>query len=440
MGLAGKASRVGQINDHGQKYRRDVGTVGVVFLVVNGLIGSGIFALPELLHEALGTFAPWLMLAGAVLIASVFFCFADLSRLTERSGGPQRFVTDAFGRFPGFQVGWLFYFGRMVAHAANVTVLIAYVAAFWPTIGAGVPRSCAIIFIIALVTVLNVVGIKRAVSVLGVLTLFKLVPLVLLVGLALLANPTIAPVSLPQFSAVEGVALAALYAFVGVENATIPAGEMTDPRKSVPRALLISLALVAFIYFGLQFAYSNSPIAGTGSEAPLAALAGYYAGNIGSLLIAATVIVSVLGNSVAGHTTASRMTAALSDDRLIPSWFGRGSRWGTPANSIVLFGLGALLFALSGTFVALAISGTLARLIVYIASIGALPRLRRLAGLKAFTLPLGVAALIALSLCIWASFQSSREQWTLIAAFLGAGTMLFFLAQYSPASAPDQET
>ena len=139
-----------------------------MFLVVNGLIGSGIFALPELLHQAVGTFAPWLMLAGAVLIASVFFCFADLARLTDRSGGPQRFVTDAFGRFPGFQVGWLFYFGRMVAHAANVTVLIAYVAAFWPVLGDGVPRSCSIVLIIALVTVLNVVGIKRAVSVLGV--------------------------------------------------------------------------------------------------------------------------------------------------------------------------------------------------------------------------------------------------------------------------------
>lgn len=428
------------MTDHGQGYRREVGTPGIVFLVVNGLVGSGIFALPELLHEAVGTFAPWLMLAGAVLIASVFFCFADLARLTDRSGGPQRFVTDAFGRFPGFQVGWLYYFGRMVAHAANVTVLIAYVAAFWPNVGHGPMRSCLIVFIIALVTVLNVVGMKRALSALGVLTLFKLVPLVLLVGLVLLANPSIQPIYLPQFSAVEGVALAALYAFVGCENATIPAGEMTDPKKAVPRALLISLAIVAFIYFGLQFAYSNSPVAGTRSEAPLAALGGYYAGNIGSLLIAATVIVSVLGNSVAGHTTASRMTAALSDDHLLPGWFGRVSRWGTPANSIVFFGLGAVLFALSGTFVALAISGTLARLLVYIMSIAALPRLRRLAGLQELTLPLAGAVLIALSLCVWASCQSSTKQWTLIAAFLSAGTVLFFIARYFPASAPYEET
>ena len=134
------ASQGGHITAHAQEYRRDIGTAGVVFLVVNGLIGSGIFALPELLHRAVGTFAPWLMLAGAMLIASVFFCFADLARQTDRSGGPQRFVTDAFGGFPGFQVGWLWYFGRMVAHAANVTVLVSYVTAFWPSLGEGIAR------------------------------------------------------------------------------------------------------------------------------------------------------------------------------------------------------------------------------------------------------------------------------------------------------------
>lgn len=417
------------------KYRRDLGTVGVTCLVVNGLIGAGIFALPELLHQAVGTFAPWLMLCGAFLISSVVFCLAELSSLTDRSGGPQRFVTDAFGRFPGFQVGWLFYFGRMVSHGANVTVMIAYAAAFWPALDEGTPRSAAIALVIGAITALNVVGIRRAVGVLGVITLFKLVPLVLLIGVALLASPAMGAVALPQFSAVEGVVLSALYAFVGFENATIPAGEARDPKKAVPRALLASLAIVTFIYFGLQFAYSNSPVAGSGSEAPLAALAGHYAGNAGSLLIAMTVVVSVLGNSIAGHTTASRMTAALSDDGLLPSWFGQVSHWGTPANSIVFFGLGALLFALSGTFVTLAVSGTLARLIVYMASIGALPRLRRAAGRKAITAPIAIAAPIAFSLCLWAALQSSSEQWMLIAAFLLGGITLFLArSDRAPAS------
>ena len=413
----------------GDKYRRDMGTVGVAFLVVNGLVGAGIFALPELLHQAVGNFAPWLMLGAALLIACVTYCFAALGSLTERSGGPQRFVTDAFGRFPGFQTGWLFYCARMVAQAANVTVLIAYAAAFWPALGEGILRSSAIILILGAVTMLNVVGLRRAIAALGVLTLFKLLPLAVLIGVAVIAGPQAGPVTLPQFTAVEGVALAAIYAFTGCENATIPAGETKDPKRAMPRALLTSLAIVALIYFGLQYAYSNSPIAGRGSEAPLASLARYYAGNAGSLLIAATAIVSVLANGIAGHCTASRMTASLSDDGLLPRWFGQVSRWGTPANSIVVFGLGAMLFALSGTFVALAVGATLARLIIYFTSISALPRLRKSMGLKALTLPIGIAAGVALTFCVWAAFQSSRDQWVLIASFLLIGTALFFLAR-----------
>ena len=123
------------------------------------------------------------------------------------------------------------------------------------------------------------------------------------------------------------------------------------------------------------------------------------------------------------------MTASLSDDLLIPNWFGRLSRWGTPANSVVFFGLGAVAFALTGTFVTLAVAGTLARLIIYMSSIAALPQLRRSAGLKTITVPIGFAMTVAFGLCLWATFQSSREQWVLIAAFLSAGTVLFLFAQ-----------
>lgn len=417
--------------DGGQagRYRRDVGTAGLVFLVINGMVGAGIFGLPELLHQAVGTFAPWLILAGALFIGTVTICFASLSRLTDRSGGPSRYVTDAFGFFPGFQIGWLLYFARMLAQAANVIVLLSYLSAFFPGVSDGLPRSIMIVAIIAAITILNVVGIRRAVTVLGIITFFKLVPLIVLVGMGVVAAPDLATVQLPQFSAVEGVALAAIYAFVGFENATVPAGEASDPKRSMPRAILIGLAVVALLYFGLQFIYSNSPIAGSGSEAPLAALAAYHAGDVGALILSATVVVSVLANMIAGHTTGSRMSAALADDRSLPGWFGRVSRWGTPANSIGFFGFGALLFALSGTFVALAVGGTLARLIVYIASIAALPRLRRLRGLSALTATTMVAAPIALLVSLWATFQSTREQWLLIAAFVAFGSVLFAVAR-----------
>ncbi|MBB3763273.1 APC family permease [Sphingomicrobium lutaoense] len=415
-------------------YRRDMGTLGVLFLVVNGLIGAGIFGLPEILHVAVGAFAPWLLLLGGMLVMTIVLCFAQLTRLTDRSGGPQRFVTDAYGRFAGFQIGWLFFSARLISQGANVLVLAAYAAALWPVLGEGVARTALIVAVLGGLTLVNIFGIRRVVTILGAMTFLKLLPLILLILFGLAAASTPGPVALPQFSAVEGIALAALYAFVGFENATIPAGETRDPRRAMPRALLLGLALVTMIYFGLQWVYSHSPIAGSGPDAPLTTLAGLLGGDAGAWLIAATIVLSVLANLTAGHTSASRMPPALADDGLLPAWFGQVSRWGTPANSIAFFGAGAILFALNSSFLALAIISTLARLIAYIASILSLPRLRKAAGLPMFDALTLLAAPIALALSIWATFQTNAGQWQALAAFVAIGTFLYFIARRTPRS------
>ncbi|MCJ8191724.1 APC family permease [Sphingomicrobium aestuariivivum] len=412
----------------GDKYKRDMGTFGVLFIVVNGLIGAGIFGLPELLHEAVGAFAPWLLLIGGLLVMSIVLCFAELTKLTDRSGGPQRFVTDAFGRFIGFEVGWTFYAARMLSQAANSAVLIAYAAAIWPVLGEGVPRAVAVLAVLGGLTVINIVGIRRVVAVLGAMTLLKLAPLILLTLVALVAGAAPGEVSLPEIGAVEGIALATLYAFVGFENATIPAGETKEPRRAMPRALLVGLPVVTLIYFALQWAYSASPIAGTGPEAPVVELARLHWGDVGALLIAATVVMSVLANMTAGHTSASRMTPAMADDGLLPGWFGRVSRWGTPANSIAFFGLGSAAFALTGSFAGLAAISTLARLLAYIGSILALPRLRRGEGLAALNPVIVLAAPVALALSLWAIFQTNALMWQTLAGFAVAGALLYLLA------------
>jgi len=419
------------MNSDVSKYRRDMGTLGVLFIVVNGLIGAGIFGLPEALHAAVGTFAPWLLLIGGVLVMAIVICFAELTRLTDRSGGPQRFVGDAFGAYPGFVVGWTFYAARLISQGANVLVLVAYAAALWPVVAAGAAKVALIMIVLGGITIINVIGIRRVVAVLAAMTVFKLLPLFILMAVGVGAAASPGPVALPQFSAVEGIALAALYAFVGFENATIPAGETRNPGRSMPRALLLGLSVVTLIYFGLQWAYSHSVIAGTGPEAPLTALAAEYGGEIGAWLIAATIVMSVLANLTAGHTSASRMPAALADDGLLPAWFGRVSRWGTPANSIILYGIGAMLFALWDDFLALAAVSTLARLLAYVSSIAALPRLRRQAGLSAFNGPILLAAPVALALSFWAAAQTNAYHWQTLFGFALVGSALFFLARRS---------
>ncbi len=408
---------------------RAMGTLGVGLLVINGLIGAGIFGLTESLHLAVGLFAPWLLLIGGVLVGTIVVCFAELTKLTNRSGGPQRFVSDAYGPFLGFQVGWIFYAARVISLGANAIVLTDYAGAIWPWVASEPGRSLTLIAILGGLTIINIVGLKKVVALLGALTVLKIVPLLVLIAIGLASGVTTEPVVLPQFSAVEGVALAALYAFVGFENATVPAGETRNPQQAMPRALLGSLALVTLIYFALQWVYGHSQVAGNGGAAPLVALAQALGGDVGAYLIGLTVSISVLANLAAGVTSASRMTSSFAEDDLLPTWFGRISpRFGTPSNSIAFLGVIMSMFALSGSFLFLATVSTLARLIAYIASIMSLPLLRRKAALNGFSAPIAIAMPVALALSLWATFQTSAMQWQLLAGFAMSGLVLYFIS------------
>ncbi len=364
-----------------------------------------------------------------MLVGAIVICFAELTRLTDRSGGPHRFVTDAYGPFLGFQVGWIFYAARVISLGANAIVLTDYAGAIWPWVASEPGRSLTLIVILGGLTIINIVGLKRVVAVLGALTIMKIAPLLVLIAIGLAGSITTDPVVLPQYSAVEGVALAALYAFVGFENATVPAGETRNPQQAMPRALLGSLAIVTLIYFALQWVYGHSPVAGQGGSAPLVALGQELGGDVGSYLIGLTVSISVLANLAAGVTSASRMTSSFAQDGVLPSWFGRFSeRFGTPANSIAFLGVTTTLFALSGSFLFLAAVSTLARLIAYIASILSLPVMRRKAGLPVVTATIALAMPTALLLSLWATFQTSAIQWQLLAGFAVSGLLLYFVS------------
>ncbi|MCL6698146.1 APC family permease [Sphingomonas sp. NSE70-1] len=402
--------------------RRDVGIWGAAFLALNGMIGAAIFGLPGKLDAAVGSFAPWLLLIAGLGVMLIALCYADLAARFDSSGGPQLYASAAFGPFIGFQAGWMLYAARAAALAANAHVLSAYAGALWPPLDGPV----TIIVTIAAITLVNVVGIRRAVDTLGAMTMIKVAPLVLIGALGLVLAPIPTPV-LPEFSAVESVSLVALYAFVGFEAATIPAGETRDPKRAIPRALLLTVAGVTLLYVVVQLAYSASGIGE--SDAPLADLAAQSLGPAGALLLGITAIVSVLANQLSAVTSISRITSSLSDQHLLPSWFGKISpRFSTPANSIVTVGGLGLALALSGTFVTLAVISTVSRLFAYLACIAAIPRLdakeRNLRPIGGILLPLASAAL-----CLWAASQSRVDEWKAFIAFLLAGSLLYLLAR-----------
>ena len=403
--------------------RRDVGIWGAGFLALNGMIGAGIFGLPGKLDAAVGSFAPWLLLLAGLGVMLIALCYADLASRFDSSGGPQLYGATAFGPFVGFQAGWMLYTARAASMAANANVLAAYAGVLWPPLDG----PLTIIITIGAITLINVVGIRRAVDTLGGMTMLKLAPLLLIGALGLVLAPIPTPM-LPDFSAVEGVALVALYAFVGFEAATIPAGETRDPKSAIPRALLLTVAGVTLLYVIVQLAYSASGIGE--SDAPLADLAAQSLGPAGALLLGVTAIFSVLANQLSAVTSISRITSSLADQDQLPRWFGKISpRFATPANSIVTVGGLALALALSGTFVTLAIISTVARLFTYLVCIAAVPRLDHLARTVRWGRGVLLPAVAAV-LCLWAASYSKPNEWQAFAAFLVAGSLLYLLARW----------
>ena len=405
--------------------RRDVGIWGAALLALNGMIGAAIFGLPGKLDAAVGSFAPWLLLLAGIGIMPVVLCYADLAGRFKSSGGPQLYAGTAFGRFIGFEAGWMLYAARAASLAANAHVLAAYAGALWPPLDS----SLTIVVTIAAITLVNVIGIRRAVDTLGGMTMIKLLPLIMIGALGLLLAPVPAP-ALPEFSAVEGVALAALYAFVGFEAATIPAGETRDPERNIPRALLLTVAGVTLLYVLVQLAYSAAGIGE--SDAPLAELASQSLGPVGVVILGITAITSVLANQLSAVTSISRITSSMADQDMLPRWFGKISpQFATPANSILAVGGIGLALALWGQeFLTLAVISTVARLFAYFASIAAIPRLDFLAGRvrwgQGVLLPI-----VAGALCLWAASYSKLQEWQAFAVFLMAGAALYLIAGWS---------
>lgn len=417
--------------------RRDIGLLGASFLVLNGLIGAGIFALPAVLATDLGAFSPWLFPLFGLLMLCVVAAFSELASYFATSGGPVLYVSQAFGPFAGFQTGWLYYISRLTALAANTNVLILYAASLWPAVSEGAPRIATLIAICAALIVINVVGVKRAVHVLDGVTFLKVVPFLGLVVYGLYAafdNLTIAT-RLPQFSAIEGAALLVIYAFLGFENSVVPAGETADPRRTIPRSLLITVVATAILYFLVQLSYVAVVGARSIEGAPMVEFGRVLAGPGGATLMIVVAMFSVAGNVMGAMVGAPRTTFALARDGSLPAWFAHvNGRFRTPDNSIIFLGLLACILAVTGSFVWLAVISTLARLIVYGLSIVALPKIRRRMRppmtwsfgtmLKSYAVPL-----TGLGTCIFVIAQSSGDSWRMLFLFVVLGGVLYLGAR-----------
>lgn len=412
--------------------RRGIGPVGAALIAFNGIVGAGIFMLPGLVHREFGAFGPWLYpLFGLAMLVMVLPLAAAAARF-DISGGPVAYVGTAFGPFAGFQAGWLFTLAKLTALAANANVFAAYFTGLFPSLDAAIATPVAITLLVGALVAVNLVGVRQSVRFLGAVSLLKLVPLLLLVLVALwlFAAHLPAPGPFPPLSRMEGSALILLYAFVGFENVLVPAGETRDAKRTIPRALVLTLMLTTAFYMLIQFGFlAADPPAS--AEAPMMAFGESVMGPAGMLLVAFAALASLAGNLHGNLLSSPRLLLAMSDRGVLPAWFGRvNARFQTPANAILAFGGIALLMALTGSFVWLAVLGTIARLFLFLLVYAALPKLRADAGERALP-SLGplLILLAATALSLWAIAQTERDAWVMLAGTTLVGSLLFGLAR-----------
>lgn len=404
---------------------RRIGIGGALLLAFNGAIGASIFALPATLAADFGTSAPWLFPIVGIASLLIAIPFSRSVAAFPESGGPATYGR-VFGRLAGFELGWIYYIARATAFAANLNVLVSYLARWWPGADHGSIRIALLLAFVAGFAAINISGVRSAMKVLGGLTLLKTVPL-LLAAVAVLAIAGVpAPGPLPPISDVETGVLLVFYAFVGFENATVTAGETKDPERTLPRALLGTIGTVAFLYFFVQLAFVAIFPNGleNGADAPLLALGEWLIGPIGALLIGVTAVFSTAGNLHSNMTATPRVTFAMAERGELPASLARISRrFDTPFASILLFAALVAALAVSGSFVWLAVISTLARMIVYSVTILALPRApERPARLGASQ---GFLAVVGVLICVVVAAQADGKAWLTLGALAGAGLLLF---------------
>lgn len=418
-----------------EKLLRAISGPGIAALAINGFIGAGIFALPAAAAEGAGVFSPVMYIICGLLMAAVVMALGQAASYFRGTGGPILYAQTAFGSMIGFQTGWLLYLGRVTAMAANTNALANYAGLLWEGFGHDVGRFSVIAFVCLFFTAVNVVGVRRGMRTTHILTVLKLVPIVLFIGLGIIyiKPTTFSSASPPAYDSFAGTLLLLVYAFVGFEGALVPAGESRNPKRDMPRALLATLGVTALIYVCIQAVCIAVLPNLADTKTPLADVAQAMIGAPGVWIMTVAALMSIAGNLSAIMLTASRMTYALGRDKSLPSWFGEvHERYKTPSWSIIFLGSFSFILAATGSFVWLAVMSSLTRMLGFGICIAALPRLKkRFAGAEnALSLPGGwLIPALGLLLCAWLAMQAEWQAWTMTAAFVGLGSVLFLASR-----------
>ena len=350
--------------------KRELGILDVAANVINITIGSGIFLLPALIVGILGNASIVAYVLCGFMFVLVALCFADASSRIDSSGGAYAYIEKAFGPYFGFLANMLFAATGVLLAAALVNGIADMLSVPFPLFDHIFYRAILFIIAFTLIAHSNILGVKQGMKVVKTATVLKVLPLILLVlvGFFSLNTNNLQWEGFPATEKLGEASLLLFFAFIGGETALNVSGEMKNPRRTAPLGLLLGVILVVLFYSLIQIiAQSTLGTELISQKAPLVAVAGKLAGNVGTKVLLAAGLVSIIGGLYSCVLVFSRVIFAGAKDGLLPKPLSKvHTKYATPHWAIITLLVLAFILAISGGFKQLIILVSTSMLLLYI--------------------------------------------------------------------------
>lgn len=369
------------------------------------------------------------------LMLLIMLCYAEVGSKTTKSGGDYTFVETAFGRYPGFLVFLFGFIARVCAVAAVANALADTLATVFPLFHfAGIRILFFGLLFFGLATI-NVVGVKQGVGLIKLNTAAKLLPLILLiiVGFFYIDLDNLKWTAIPDYQQVGNASLILFFTYTGGPTGLMVGGEIKQPERTVPRAVIISMAFLIFFYIDIQTVAQGVLGNNLSKElaAPLATAGQIISGPFGFRLILAGTAISMFGNISGMTLNVPRSLFAVCRDNALPvNFFQRiHKKYATPHISILSFSTLGFLFAVSGGFRALVVFSVAGVLLIYMAVSLAVLKFRRMPEMKqkGFTIPgRYIVPVLSVSICLFFLYQLKANEMIIAIIFFVVATILYW--------------
>lgn len=349
--------------------KRSIGKWSLVLLIINSIIGAGIFGLPSRVFALSGIYSLLAFGACALVVMVFILCFAEVSSRFDKTGGPYTYAFNALGPFPAFLTGWLLLLSRIFNYATLINLLVIYLSFFSDVFDQPGTRICCILILTIFFTIVNHIGVKDSTRVNNILTIAKLLPLIafITIGLFNLRSEPLQATTEFHFTSFSTSVLLLVFAFGGFESVLINTGEINNPRKNLPFALITGFLFITIFYCLIQLVSIGTLPGLATSQKPLAEAAHIFMGPWGGLLIAAGAVISITGTLNAIVLGGSRLPFAFSTEGQFPKIFSfiHPKRL-TPTWSLLLFIAITTVVSMVWSFFAALTIGAIIRVLLYL--------------------------------------------------------------------------